>query len=280
MRIITLTTDFGLKDGNVGVMKGVILGINPEVRLVDISHQVGPQDVREGAWILGRSAPFFPPETIHVAVVDPGVGTARRPLAARLGEQLFVGPDNGLMTPILEQAEQAGETIEVVQLDQPRFWRAEISHVFHGRDIFSPAAAHWAQGIPLRDLGTPIADPVRLDLPKPQKAGDTMRGEVMHIDAFGNVASNIRRQDLADWGEVEVGLRGATVRGLVRTFGERPPGDVIALYGSTGNLIISVVNGNAAERIGARVGDTIEVRAMNRGQGVGDREQGTLDSEQ
>lgn len=259
MTIITLTTDFGLKDGNVGVMRGVILGIAPQATLVDISHQIRPQNVREGAWILGRSAPFFPEGTIHIAVIDPGVGTARRPLAARLGGQGFVGPDNGLLTPLLERAEQESQAMEIVCLDQPRFWRPEVSQVFHGRDIFSPAAAHWANGVPLRELGTPIADPVRLELPKPERAGDGLRGEVMHIDAFGNVASNIQRQDLTGWGEVEVRLKGASVRGLVRTFGERPPGDLIALYGSTGNLIVSVVNGSAAERIGAEVGDPIEV---------------------
>jgi S-adenosylmethionine hydrolase len=259
MKIITLTTDFGLKDGNVGVMKGVILGIAPDVQLVDISHLIRAQNVREGAWVLGRSAPSFPAGTIHIAVVDPGVGTLRRPVAARLGDQCFVGPDNGLLTPLLEHAEQEGKLIEVVRLDQPRFWRPEVSPVFHGRDVFSPAAAHWANGVPLRDLGTPIDDPVRLELPKPEKAGDRLRGEIMHIDAFGNVASNIQRRDLAGWGEVEVRLKGATVRGLVRTFGERPPGDLIALYGSTGSLIVSVVNGSAAERVGVEVGDSIEV---------------------
>lgn len=258
MTIITLTTDFGLKDGNVGVMKGVILGLAPEVSLVDLSHGIRPQNLREGAWILGRSAPYFPPGSIHVAVVDPGVGTARRPIAARLGDQNFVGPDNGLLTPLLERAEQNGGAVEIVWLDQPRFWRVEISQVFHGRDIFSPVAAHWARGVPLQDLGTPLADPVRLSLPLPEKLGAGLRGEVMHVDSFGNVASNIRREDFAGWGEVEVRLRDAKIRGLVRTFGDRPPGELIALFGSTGHLIVSVVNGSAAERLGVEVGDRIE----------------------
>jgi S-adenosylmethionine hydrolase len=261
MTIITLTTDFGLKDGNTAVMKGVILGIAPEVELVDLSHFVRPQNVREGAWVVGRSAPYFPPGTIHVVVVDPGVGTARRPIAARLGDQNFVGPDNGLLTPLLERAERGAKTVAIVWLDQPRFWRSEVSDVFHGRDVFSPAAAHWARGISLNELGTPIHDPVRLSLPRPTMRGERLVGEVMHVDSFGNVASNIQREDLAGWGEVEVRIKGETIPGLVRTFGERPPGALIALYGSTGNLIVSVVNGNAAEQLRADVGDEVAVVA-------------------
>lgn len=263
MTIVTLTTDFGLKDGNTAVMKGVILAIAPEVRLVDLSHLIRPQNIREGAWVVGRSAPYFPPGTIHVVVVDPGVGTARRPIAARLGDQNFVGPDNGLLTPLLEQAEREAKPVEIVWLDQPRFWRSEVSDVFHGRDIFSPIAAHWARGASLSDLGTPIHDPVRLSLPKPGWRGEKLVGEIMHVDSFGNLASNIRREDLAGWSEVAVGLKGETIPGLVRTFGEREPGELIALYGSTGNLIVSVVNGNAAERLRAEVGDEVEVSAVS-----------------
>jgi S-adenosylmethionine hydrolase len=257
--IITLTTDFGLKDGNIAVMKGVIRGIAPEVELVDLSHLIRPQDIREGAWVVGRSAPYFPAGTIHVVVVDPGVGTARRPIAARLGDQNFVGPDNGLLTPLLEAAERSAKPVAIVWLDQPRFWRSEVSDVFHGRDIFSPAAAHWASGVGLNELGTPIHDPVRLSLPRPVMKGERLVGEVMHVDSFGNLASNIRREDLAGWGEVEVRVKGAAIAGLVRTFGEKPAGALIALYGSTGNLIVSVVNGNAAEQLRADVGDEVAV---------------------
>ena len=259
MTIITLTTDFGLKDGNTAVMKGVILGIAPQVELVDLSHLIRPQNIHEGAWVVGRSAPYFPAGTIHVVVVDPGVGTARRPIAARLGDQNFVGPDNGLLTPLLEAAERDVKPVAVVWLDRPRFWRSEVSDVFHGRDIFSPAAAHWASGVGLSELGTPIHDPVRLSLPRPVMKGETLVGEVMHVDSFGNLASNIRREDLAGWGEVGVRVKGEAISGLVRTFGEKPAGALIALYGSTGNLIVSVVNGNAAQQLRADVGDEVAV---------------------
>jgi hypothetical protein len=266
--IITLTTDFGLKDGNVAAIKGVILGLAPDVRLVDLSHEISPQNIREGAWVIGRTAPFFPEGTIHVVVVDPGVGTARRPIAARLGPQRFVGPDNGLCTPLLERAEQSGGPVEIVHLTDARFWRPQVSHVFHGRDIFAPAAAHLARGERLSQMGETIADPVRLSLPRPVVGGRGLVGEVVYVDHFGNLASNIRDEDLDGWDEVVVRLRGRRIGGLVRTFGERRRGEVVALFGSTGNLIVSVVNGSAARRLGAKTGDRIEVARAKTGSEV------------
>src|SRR5512134_2408312 len=131
MTIITLTTDFGLRDGFVGTLKGVIYGIAPQAKIVDISHSIAPQDVREGAFILRRAAPFFPPGTVHVYVVDPGVGTQRRPLAARLGGQYFVGPDNGMLTPLIEEAERNGQPVEFAHLNNPKYWLPRVSHTFH-----------------------------------------------------------------------------------------------------------------------------------------------------
>jgi hypothetical protein len=254
-------TDFGLRDGNVGVMKGVIWGIAPQVQLVDISHTIAAQDVLEGALILGRSAPYFPPGTIHIGVVDPGVGTSRRPIAARLGEQLFVGPDNGLCTVMLQRAEQQEAPVQICHLDQPQYWLPQVSHVFHGRDIFSPAAAHLANGVPLGALGRLISDPLRLELPQPRRAGAAWHGQVIHIDHFGNIATNLRSEHLAGENaqQLVVRLGGQELHGLVRTFGERSPGELVALYGSTGNLIVSEVNGNAAMRLQARRGDPVEV---------------------
>ena len=263
MAIVTLLTDFGLKDGNVGVMKGVILNISPRTQIVDISHFVPPQNVRAAALILLRSVPYFPPKTIHVAVVDPGVGTARRPIAARLGTQYFVGPDNGILTMWLDYAEKQDWSTEFVHLDRPQFWLSEVSHVFHGRDIFAPVAAHLASGKVLQAVGTPIADPLRLILPRPQRTQTGWRGEVIHIDHFGNVASNIRVEHLTDWlaapQRFRVCLGGVEIHGLVNTFGDRPTGELVALFGSTGNLIVSVVNGNAATQLGLKVGDLFEV---------------------
>jgi len=263
MSVITLMTDFGIKDGNVGVMKGVIWGIAPDAQISDLSHMIQPQNVREAAFILARSVPYFPRATVHVVVVDPGVGTARRPMAARIGEWYFVGPDNGLITTWLERAGGAGWSSEFVHLDRPEFWLPEVSHVFHGRDIFSPAAAHLARGISLGELGSPLSDPVLIDMPKPEKTAAGWRGQVVHIDHFGNIASNIRAEHLGDAhrqkSNLLVQINHVEINGMVDTFGERSPGELVALLGSTGNVIVSVVNGDAAERLQARVGDRFEV---------------------
>ncbi len=263
MPLISLTTDFGLKDGNVGVMKGVILSICPQAQIVDISHNISPQNVREAAWILFRSAPYFPRDAVHVVVVDPGVGTARRPMAARLGDWYYVGPDNGTITLLLERAERENWQREFVHLERRAYWLPEVSFVFHGRDIFAPVAAHLACGVPLHELGRSIPDPLRLDFPKPQRTNAGWRGEIIHIDHFGNAASNIRLEHLGEAlsrkERIVVRLKGREIRGLVNTFGERPAGESVALMGSSGNLILSVVNGNAAQRLGIEVGDAIEV---------------------
>jgi S-adenosylmethionine hydrolase len=259
LNTISLMTDFGTEDGNVGVMKGVIWNIAPEVKIADLSHDVGPQNIQQAAFILGRHAFYFPENTIHVVVVDPGVGTERRPIAAQFGPQRFVGPDNGVCTGLLERAEQNHWPIEIVHLDQPRYWLSKISDIFHGRDIFSPAAAHWAAGVALAELGTPVGNPVRLSLPRPRRTDKSCLGEVVYIDHFGNIATNIHRNDLAGLGQMDVSLGGLTIAGLVRTFGERRPGELIVLYSSNDYLIVSVVNGNAAQRIKAAVGDPVEV---------------------
>ena len=259
MSIITLTTDFGLKDGNVGVMKGVIWGFEPGTQIADLSHLIGAQNVSEAALILLRSAPYFPQGSIHVVVVDPGVGTVRRPLAGCIGGRYFVGPDNGVVTRWLESAESQGLPVSFVHLDQPRYWLPDVSHVFHGRDIFAPVAAHLAAGVPLEALGTPIHDLVRLQLPKPERTPVGWRGEVIHIDHFGNVASNIRGEHLQGQRAATVCLCGVNIDGMVQTFGERPMGELVALLGSTDNLIVAEVNGSAAQRLQAKVGDAVEV---------------------
>jgi len=257
--IVTLTTDFGLKDGNVGVMKGVILSLAPHANIVDLSHQISPQNIPEAALILARSAPYFPTHTVHVVVVDPGVGTARRPIAARIGEQLFVGPDNGFLTLLLEQAEQADQSFEFVHLNRPQYWLSQVSHVFHGRDIFAPVSGYLASGAPLLALGSPIADPVRLPLARPQPIPGGYRGEIIHIDHFGNLSTNLRLPDLAGHTSLSIELRGTKIPGLYRAFGELPPGSLMALIGSTDSLIISLVNGSAAQALSAQPGDPLTV---------------------
>ena len=167
MTVITLTTDFGSGDHEAGVLKGVIWAIAPDVKIADLSHDIAPHAVIEGAILLWRAAPYFPDGTIHVVVVDPGVGTSRRGIAAHLGSQYFVGPDNGLVSLLLDEAERNSEHCEFVHLDQPRYWLPEVTSVFHGRDIFAPVAAHLARGVALSSLGRFITDPTILDIPKP-----------------------------------------------------------------------------------------------------------------
>ncbi len=264
MPILTLTTDFGLKDGNVGVMKGVIWGICPTAEIADLSHLISPQNIAEAGLILYRSATFYPKGTVHVVVVDPGVGTIRRALAARIGDWYYVGPDNGTVTMLIQRASQEGWPTEYFELDNPKYWLPNVSHVFHGRDVFAPSAAHLASGVPLSSLGKRIEDPVLLELPQPRQDAVGWHGEVIHLDHFGNIASNIRAEHLGPAlkhkDRVVVRLGKTEINGMVDTFGERPVGEVVALMGSTGNLIVSVVNGSAAARLGARIGDPIEAR--------------------
>jgi len=263
LSVITLTTDFGIKDGTVGVMKGVIWGICPTAQISDLSHMIQAQNIREAAHIFARSVPYYPKDSIHVVVVDPGVGTKRRPMSAKIGDWFYVGPDNGTITGLLERARQERWLTDFVELDRAQYWLQNVSYVFHGRDIFSPVAAHLANGVSLRELGSSFDDPIRLELPKPEKTNNGWRGEVIHIDHFGNVSTNIRVENLGDVmnekENISVLLNGSEIKGMVNTFGERPVEEVIALMGSTGNLGIAVVNGNAAEKLGAKVGDLVEV---------------------
>lgn len=263
MPVISLLTDFGLKDGNVGVMKGVIWRICPEAQISDLSHLISPQNISEAALVLFRTMPYFPPFSIHVAVVDPGVGTARRPMAARIGDQYYVGPDNGILTLCLARAERLGQPVLCIHLNKPQYWLEDVSHVFHGRDIFAPVAGHLAAGVPLEALGVPFSDPVLLPLPRPERTSLGWRGEIIHIDHFGNASSNLRIEDLPDVlkhkEKVTVRVGGVQINGLVNTFGERPSGELVALFGSTGNLLVCAVNGSAAARLNLKIGDPFEV---------------------
>jgi S-adenosylmethionine hydrolase len=183
-------------------------------------------------------------------------------MAARIGDWFYVGPDNGTVTLLLERADKEGWPCAFVQLDRTEYWLSDVSYVFHGRDIFSPVAAHLANLVPLLNLGTPFNDPVRLQLPQPQRSANGWLGEVIHIDHFGNIASNIRVENLGDALQnkdiIAVKLNGVEIKGMVNTFGEREEGSVVALLGSTGNLIVSVVNGNAAVKLNVKIGDRIE----------------------
>lgn len=259
MTCITLLTDFGEQDVFAGILRGVILSIAPEAQVVDLTHSIPPQDVRQGARALARAAPHFPPGTIHLAVVDPGVGTARRPLAARIGPQWFVGPDNGLATLLVRKARRSGQKCEFVLLDRAEYWLSIVSHVFHGRDVFAPVAAHLARGVPLAQLGSPLTDPVLLPFADPQATAAGLRGEVTTIDHFGNVLTNIEPEHLSGRQIERVRLGQSEITGMVQTFGERPSGALVALWSSDEHLCLAEVNGNAALRLGARTGDRVEV---------------------
>lgn len=263
MPFISILTDFGLQDGFVGVMKGVIYRIAPDVKIVDITHSISPQNVLEGSLVLARSYSYFPAGSIHIAVVDPGVGTQRRPIAARIGEHFFVCPDNGLLTPILDEAEQAGKTVEIVHLDQPRFWLAQVSRSFHGRDIFSPVAAHLAAGVSLPELGSPIIDPRRIAIPQPRKIEGGWQAQVTGVDHFGNLATNLSQAMLGSLRPNRIEIAGQVIDRLLLTFGDGKPGDLIAMLDSEDYLSICVVNGNAAQRLQVGSGEPVLVRAVD-----------------
>jgi S-adenosylmethionine hydrolase len=252
MAIITLTTDFGNADGYVGVMKGVILGIARDVQFADLSHEIAPQDVREAIYVLDRAAPYFPEGTIHLAVVDPGVGGERRALIASTGRACYVGPDNGLFTrPLGEPSAQAWE------LDRPEFWLSGPSRTFHGRDIFAPVAAHLANGLSPEALGRPIADPVRLSLPGPTVAQDgSIRGHVVHVDRFGNLITDIPAGWLAGGGW-QCRVAGRVIAGIRETYSDAGRGALLMLLGSGDTLEIAERNGNAAARLGVRAGEEV-----------------------
>jgi len=265
MTVLSITTDFGLTNGFVGVMKGVIYGIAPDTKIVDISHLISAQNVLEGAYAMWRAVPFFPPGSVHVGVVDPGVGTKRRPIGARLGDQYFIAPDNGLLTPLVLDAERDGKTMEFVHLDNPKYWLPKVSNTFHGRDIFAPTGAHLAAGIPLSELGTPITDPIRLDLPRPEKTENGWLAHVTIIDIFGNLTTDLPAEALAlspqgdGRRDVLVRIRDREIDGIVESYGHRDIGDLVALVDSEYYIEIAVVNGSAARILGAQVGDVVEV---------------------
>ncbi|MEN4011012.1 MAG: SAM-dependent chlorinase/fluorinase [Bellilinea sp.] len=261
MTVISILTDFGERDAFVGVMKGVIWNISPEVQIADLTHGIEPQNIQHGAWILGQTYRYFPAGSIHIAVVDPGVGTKRRAIAARIGEHIFVAPDNGLLTLPLEQAEANHWAVEVAELDKKNFWLPEVSRTFHGRDIFAPCAAHLANGVPLAEIGSLTSiPPVRITINKPVIMPNTIEAQVQMVDVFGNIITNLSADLLAGMEITAVQLGGWQIEGLSQTFGDSPPGSIIAMFDSSGYLSICVVNGNARQHISARVGDRVVVK--------------------
>jgi S-adenosyl-L-methionine hydrolase (adenosine-forming) len=256
--IITLTTDFGEESPYVAAMKGVTLGVNPAGRLLDLTHQVPPQDVRYAAFFLAGAVPYFPAGTIHVAVVDPGVGSERAVLYVEAGEQRLLVPDNGCWTSLLKPGSPAPR---VIRLAEPRYWRQPVSATFHGRDIFAPVAGHVSLGLDPAELGPAVTEWVQLPEPPPPRPGmNSLSGEVVFVDHFGNLITNIPADKLQPPDVLSVGKRTfRTAFRWVRTYAEANPGRLVALASSNGMLEVAVVQGNAARKLKAGVGTPVTV---------------------
>ena len=256
-RIISLLTDFGTQDGFVGILKGVILGINPSVSIVDLSHEVQPQDILMGALILRSAIAFFPPGTIHVAVVDPGVGSTRRPIIVETATALLVGPDNGL----LSVAAPPESVQRVIHLTKSRYFLPHVSHTFHGRDIFAPVAAHLSRGVFPEDFGPVGTTMERLALPVVAHTPHQITGSVIALDRFGNIVTNITAADLLPFPmeSLSVSIGPVQIHGLASTYASVPVGAVTALLNSWGMLEIAVRNGSAAQQLGVPRGSAVVI---------------------
>jgi S-adenosyl-L-methionine hydrolase (adenosine-forming) len=254
--VITLTTDFGTRDWFVGTMKGVILGIQPGATVVDITHEVRAGNIREGAFALAAAWHFFPKGTVHVAVVDPGVGSARRAIAVQTGDHWFVGPDNGVLSWAL-----AKEKIRAIHaLENEAYFLNPVSQTFHGRDIFAPVAAHLSRGVPIRKLGPALNDFVPLDWPAPSKVRGGIQGEVVYIDRFGNAITNLGSEDVRSAASViwKVGSR-RRLCPIKPFYQAAPRGSPLALVGSSGFLEIAVNGGSAENVLGVKVGGRVRL---------------------
>ncbi len=257
--VIALLTDFGLRDHYVGAMKGVALGICGDVALVDITHDVPPQDIVAGALELAACWKYFPHGTIFLVVVDPGVGSSRRGIAAEAGEYRFVAPDNGVLSPVFDDTPPR----RVVELTERRYARPTVSRTFEGRDRFAPAAAWLAKGIDLAVLGRPAGTIQRLHVPAPAVDGAQLTGQILRVDRFGNLISNVDRRTFEAFvggGEIEVSIGPRTVARVVSTYAEAAAGELCALFGSTDHLEVSVSRGNAARTLDLAPGAVVQIR--------------------
>lgn len=258
---ITLLTDFGLKDGYVGAMKGVILSINPEVHIVDITHDVGSQCIFEAAFILYTTYSYFPRGSVHLVVVDPGVGTERRPIGISTKEYLFVGPDNGVFSFIFRNNRDA----VMFELVNETYFGKMVSQTFHGRDIFAPVAAHLSLGIPLSEIGKEIRGCHTIQLPQPRVSEGILEGQVIHKDRFGNLITNVSYETFSNFVDnspfmIKLGLFGTHV--VRSAYAEAMPGELLAIFGSTGYLEISESMGDASVRLGMGVGGSVTIKKV------------------
>lgn len=261
--IITLTTDFGLADTYVGILHGVIRGICPQARLVDLCHQVRPQNLLQGGFLLASACGYFPQGTVHLAVVDPGVGTERPAIAMQTPQAFFVAPDNGLLSWVWQEMSPTDRSrTRIVELNEPRYWLPQISRTFHGRDIFAPTAAHLAAGLQLECLGPPRQQISLLEGATPIYQDDgRVLGQIVHIDHFGNCVSSIPGESFlaaATGGRLHLQVGGNHLEGLVHTYAEGEPGRPQVLMGSSGRLEVAVPQGSAAKLLGLAIHDPVQ----------------------
>jgi S-adenosylmethionine hydrolase len=257
--IITLTTDFGLSSPYVAAMKGVILSINPAAALVDLSHSIGPQDVRGAAILLAEATPWFPAGTVHLAVIDPGVGTERKIVYSEIGDQRFIAPDNGLLSRLASKTRPG----RIIALENSEHWLPSVSNTFHGRDIMAPVAAQLSLGMEPDRLGPPQSHLVELDWPTARVGDREVVGEVVWADSFGNLITNITAAMIAaapDPRLAKVKVAGNSIAGISRTYGESAPGSIVALVGSSGFLEIAVAGGSARDCLQSTAGAAVVVR--------------------
>jgi len=257
--VLALLSDFGLRDHYVGSMKGAALAVLGDLTLVDITHDISPHDVLDGALQLAACYRTFPVGTVFVAVVDPGVGSARRGIAADVGDYRFVAPDNGLLTAVFQEMPPK----KIVELTERRYFRPTVSRTFEGRDRFAPAAAWLLRGVELNALGRPITNPVLLDLPRVQIEGNLLRGAIIHVDRFGNLITNIDRRTFDKFVSNQpffIDAAGRAVDRLVDTYAEIAGADVCALLGSTDHLELAARSSSAAERLGLAAGAGVSIR--------------------
>ena len=256
--IITLTTDFGLEDPFVGIMKGVILTIAPTTRIVDITHGIEPQNITQAALALEAAHSYFPKNSVHLVVVDPGVGSERRTIAVKNKSATFVGPDNGVLTPAINPASR------IYELSSKKYFLPEISFTFHGRDVFAPAAAWIAKGTPLSKMGRKINDPQLLELPQPEVKKNAITGEIIHIDHFGNCISNISSELLNATFQLNVALTlkiGKTrIHDFSSHYSQCKKGDIGCLINSCGKVEIFCRDGNAASKLKFRLGTRLTIK--------------------
>lgn len=263
MQCLTLLTDFGTSDEYAGVMKGVILSINPDAAIIDLTHHIDPQDIEQAAYIIDAAYRFFPEKTVHVVVVDPGVGGDRKIIAARSGSFFFIAPDNGVLTLIMEQA----GFDEIVKVENPGYFLDKISLTFHGRDIFAPVSAHVSAGLDINKLGKPLKQEelVRIKLQKPfLSAQEELTGKIIASDRFGNLMTNIRPDDFenflkTDSDNIKISIGRHRMTGLARSYDSTAPQHPLAIVGSRGFIEIAVNQGNAMEYFGVEKGDGVRI---------------------